>query len=85
MESSKKPDKKQPEGKAGLLGIGLDGEDGHTRITTGSNFLLMGGSEETHEMMQEKAIKINEHLDRRGKCLDEVTVEELRDIAKGVD
>ena len=30
--------------KAWLLGLGLDGKDGHTRITTGENFKLVGGS-----------------------------------------
>jgi hypothetical protein len=45
--------------KAVLLGVGLD-SDGHKRLTTGPNFALVGGSEETHEVMTEKAIKINE-------------------------
>jgi len=44
--------------KACLLGLGLDGKDGHTRITTGENFKLVGGSEETHGVMQEKAVKV---------------------------
>ena len=41
-----------------MLGVGLD-SDGHKRLTTGPNFVLAGGSEETHEVMTEKAIKIN--------------------------
>lgn len=85
MDSSKKPRNKRAERKAGLLGIGLDGEDGHTRLTTGPNFLLVGGSEETHEVMQEKAVKFNEHLDRRGKRMEEASVEELREIAREID
>ena len=32
----------------GFLGVGLDG-DGHRRITECDHFLLVGGSEETHE------------------------------------
>lgn len=28
-----------------LLGLGLDGKDGHRRITKGDNFCLVGGSE----------------------------------------
>lgn len=71
--------------KAGLLGLGLDAEDGHKRITRGPNFLLAGGSQETHGKMQETAIKINEHLDRRGKQLSDVSVNELRDIVADIE
>jgi hypothetical protein len=70
--------------KACLLGVGLDNKDGHTRITTGENFKLLGGSEETHGTMQEKAIKMNEHLKSRGKTLDTVDHEELYEIADKV-
>ena len=78
MDAAKKP-KKKPK-SAALLGVGLDGDDGHTRITRGKNFLLCGGSQETHGVMQETAIKVNEHLDRRGKRLEDVSPGELRDI-----
>jgi len=67
-----------------LLGLGLDSKDGHVRVTKGKNFRLLGGSEETHEMMQEKAIKFNEQLDKRRKTLDEINDKEFRDIAKTV-
>ena len=48
--------------KAILMGVGLDNKDGHTRVTKGDNFVMMGGSEETHERMTETAIKVNEKL-----------------------
>ena len=64
-----------------LLGLGLDNQDGHTRVTRGDQFFLVGGSRDTHEQMQEKAIRFNEELDKRGKRLGEVSVEELKDIA----
>ena len=67
--------------KALLLGLGLDNKDGHTRVTLGENFRLIGGSEETHGVMQEKAVKLNEHLKRRGKTLDTVAREEFHEIA----
>ena len=70
--------------KAWLLGLGLDNKDGHTRITSGQNFRLIGGSEETHNVMQEKAVKLNEQLKRRGKTLDSVTREEFHEIADEV-
>jgi hypothetical protein len=66
--------------RAVMLGVGLD-SDGHKRLTTGPNFALVGGSQETHEQMTEKAIKINEKLKARGKQLETVTHEEFDDIA----
>lgn len=67
-----------------LLGLGLDSKDGHVRITKGKNFRLFGGSEETHEVMQEKAIKFNEQLNKRRKSLDQINEKEFRDIAKKI-
>ncbi len=69
--------------KALILGVGLD-SDGHKRITTGENFTLLGGTQETHEVMTEKAIKINEKLKARGQRLDTVSHEEFSDIAQEV-
>ena len=66
-----------------LLGVGLD-SDGHKRLTTGPNFALVGGTEDTHEQMTEKAIKINEKLKARGKQLENVRHEEFDDIAHEV-
>ncbi len=63
-----------------LFGLGLDNKDGHKRITRGENFNLFGGSEETHENMQEKAIKLNEQLKKKGKTFDTVNDQELEDI-----
>ncbi len=70
--------------KAALLGLGLDGDDGHTRITRGKNFVLYGGSHDTHAVMQETAIKVNEKLDRRGKRLEDVSTTEMSDILREV-
>ena len=66
-----------------MLGIGVD-SDGHKRLTTGSNFALIGGTEETHQAMTEKAIKINEKLAAKGKRLEDVSREEFEDIALSV-
>ena len=70
--------------KAWLLGLGFDNEDGHVRITRGENFRLFGGSEETHGVMQEKAIKFNEKLADRGKRLEDISKDEFRDIAHDI-
>ena len=69
--------------RAVMLGLGLD-NDGHKRVTTGPNFLLMGGSEQTHEEMTEKVIKINEKLSANGKRLEEVSHQEFDEIAHSV-
>jgi hypothetical protein len=69
--------------KAMMLGLGLD-SDGHKRVTTGPNFALVGGSKDTHEQMTEKAIKINEKLEKKGKSLETVTREEFDEIAQDV-
>ncbi|HZF01655.1 MAG TPA: hypothetical protein VE344_07145 [Methylomirabilota bacterium] len=69
--------------KAVMLGVGLD-SDGHKRLTTGPNFALVGGSQEIHEVMTEKTIKINEKLKARGKQLETVSHEEFDDIAQEV-
>ena len=66
-----------------MLGLGLD-SDGHKRVTRGDNFALVGGTEETHDGMVEKAVKINEKLARKGKDLDSVSREEFDDIAHSV-
>ena len=67
--------------RALLLGLGLDGRDGHIRVTRGDNFRLVGGSQETHECMQEKAVKFNEELSKRKKELNEISPEEFHEIA----
>ncbi|MCH7750884.1 MAG: hypothetical protein IH898_01845 [Planctomycetes bacterium] len=67
-----------------LLGLAFDAEDGQKRITRGPNFLLAGGSQETHGMLQETAVKINEHLDGKGKQLSDVSPEEFRDIVEEI-
>ena len=66
-----------------ILGVGLD-TDGHKRITTGNNFALVGGTSDTHEIMTEKVIKINEKLTAKGKALESLSPQEFDDIAQSV-
>ena len=75
--------KKKPKRKALIVGVGLD-SDGHKRVTTGPNFILAGGSEETHEVMTEKVVKLNEKLTAAGKRLEDVSHEEFDEIAHSV-
>lgn len=71
--------KKQRKGKKseviGLVGLGLDNQDGDYRLTTSEHFLLIGGSQETHERMQDTAIRFTEALGRRGQRLAETPVD----------
>ena len=66
-----------------MLGLGMD-SDGHKRITTGDNFVVAGGTQDTHEQMTETVVKINEKLTERGKCLNTVERTEFNDIAESV-
>lgn len=68
--------------KAHLLGVGLDNTDGHKRVTVAEEFSLVGGSEETHERMTETVMKTFEELKNRGKKLNQVEPDELKDIIK---
>jgi hypothetical protein len=64
----------------GFLGVGLDNKDGHQRVTRSEHFLLLGGSEATHERMQDTAIKFANALQRRGKELQETPLAEVIEI-----
>ena len=83
MNMSSSPNQGGKDTNAMMLGLGLD-SDGHKRVTRGDNFALVGGTEETHDGMVEKAVKINEKLARKGKDLDSVSREEFDDIAQSV-
>jgi hypothetical protein len=78
----KKPSKRKPrrQPKAALLGLGLDNDDGHKRITAGEQFAILGGSDETHGRMTETVMKTFEVLKTRGKHLHQVELDELAEI-----
>jgi hypothetical protein len=66
----------------GLLGIGLDGDGKHKRVTRGDNFYLFGGSEKTHDRMVDTAVRFNDLVDERGKKIDEINARELIEIRR---
>ena len=66
----------------GILGVGLDGEGGHTRVTRTDHMVLVGGSAETHDRMQETAIRFAEGLEKRGKALKDASVREVADLLR---
>jgi len=79
-KNGKKKKAKSRKPKALLLGVGLDSKDDHVRITRGPNFQLVGGSKDTHEQMQETAVKFNEELTRRQKRMEDLGPTEFLDI-----
>jgi hypothetical protein len=74
-------DKEKPE-IVGLVGVGLDGKDGHVRLTRAEEMLVLGGSQETHEAMQDVAIRFGESLRKRGKRLKDASVDEVIDLLR---
>lgn len=80
-KDSDKPTRKKRKPKiGGILGVGLDNDDGHKRITQGEKFVLVGGSQDTHERMTETMVKTFEELKRRAKHLETVDPRELGEI-----
>ena len=66
--------------KAHLLGLGLDCDDGHKRITAAEEFSIVGGSEQTHERMTEAVSKTFEDIDQKNKRLKDMVPEELAEM-----
>lgn len=64
----------------GLFGVGLDNQDEHQRVTRADDMLLVGGSKETHEKMQDVAIHFYDSLKKRGKRLQETPPEEVVEL-----
>jgi hypothetical protein len=75
----KAPRRRKPK-SAHLLGVGLDNDDGHKRLTSAEEFTIVGGSEETHGRMTETVVKTFETLKARGKHLRTVEPQELAEI-----
>lgn len=76
----KKTPRRRPAKKGHLLGLGLDNDDGHKRLTSAEQFTIVGGSDETHGRMTETVIKTFEVLKTRGQALHTVEPRELAEI-----
>ena len=70
----------KPNRKSHLLGVGLDNEDGHKRLTRAEKFSIVGGSEETHNKMTETLVKTFEDLKTKGKELEDTEKDELVEL-----
>jgi hypothetical protein len=66
----------------GFVGVGLDNQDGHQRVTRSEEFLVVGGSAETHARMQDAAQRFGAALRQRGKRLDETPAEEALQLLR---
>ena len=62
------------------MGFGLDG-DGHARVTKGDDFVLLGGSEHTHEHMQDGVQKLHDTLRKMGTDFQSASGDEVAEAA----
>jgi hypothetical protein len=60
--------------------VGLD-SDGHVRATRGDDFVLVGGTERTHEAMQERVERFRETLGKMGTDLQRASKAQVREAA----
>ena len=66
----------------GILGVGLDDDDGHRRVTKGDDFYLVGGSEKTHERLQDLVIRMSDTLKRQGRRFKDLNGTEIAELAR---
>ena len=87
LEMTMQPDGRPRRIRAAIIGLGFDGEgDGDpTRLSTGEQCLLLGGSSQTHADMLETMLRLESELDRLGCRLADVPPDELADIAWRID
>ncbi len=63
-----------------LLGIGLDNDDGHKRVTRAEKFAILGGSAETHQRMTETVVKTLEDIKKAGQTLETIEAKRLAEL-----
>ncbi|MHC4550644.1 MAG: hypothetical protein ACYTEZ_17930 [Planctomycetota bacterium] len=63
-----------------LLGLGFD-SDGHARVTAGEDYVLLGGSEQTHERMQDDIERFRDTLQQMGTDLQRASRDEVLEAA----
>ena len=63
-----------------LLGVRVDGGDGHRRVSRGEDFVAVGGTREGHEHLRETVAEISDEVKRRGRTVGEVRKDEFREI-----
>ena len=63
-----------------LMGVGLDC-DGHARVTQGDDYVVLGGTEATHERLQEGVERFRETLQKMGTDLQAASDDEMFEAA----
>lgn len=56
-----------------LFGVGFDTDDNHVRITQGERFDVIMGSSESHEYICRLIRSIEEEMEKRALCLDQLS------------
>lgn len=64
-----------------LMGFGLDSDD-HARVTKGEDYVLLGGSENTHGRMQDEVERFRDVLHKMGTDLQRASHDEVREAAE---
>lgn len=60
--------------------------DGHVRVTRGEDFLVEGGTKESHEQTTDLVHEFSKRLRKEGPAVDPKTaVQILRDVLRGQD
>ncbi|PWU04136.1 MAG: hypothetical protein C5B43_05035 [Verrucomicrobia bacterium] len=67
-----------------LIGISIDHGDGHKRITQAEQFLILGGSQESHQFLTETFLKVFNNLKQTGRQLETLEPDELFEIINEV-
>jgi hypothetical protein len=62
------------------MGFGLD-SDGHARVTEGEDYVLLGGSENTHGRMQDEVERFRDVLHKMGTDLQRASKDEVLEAA----
>jgi len=65
-----------------IVGLGADGFDGHVRVTNGSHYELVQGSEHSHELMRQWCEEINRRLKKMNKEMQQLSVDEFIALAR---
>jgi len=68
----------------GLLGVGFDHEDGHIRVTKSDHSQVVMGSSESHKILQNMCLEIEEAVRLSGRELNDYTPEELMKLVEGL-
>lgn len=73
-------DRREPTALRLLMGFGLD-SDGHARVTRGEDYVLLGGSENTHGRMQDEVERFRDVLQQMGTDLQRASTDEVAEAA----